>query len=223
MLYHFFILSWRFQLELVPKHGYRLERHHITTEDGYILETHRILHANYPDFQPTKPPVLCVPGVGSSAIDYVNGGPNKSLVYALVGLGFDLWLANTRGTKFSKRHVRLNPVVDKKEYWNFSFHEFGVYDNPAMIDYILALSSWEKLIYIGHSQGTTSFFVMNIEKPEYNQKILLGHMLAPVAFWSNIISPLFRYGLPSIEETLVVSIYMCLFRHFAFLIVVATR
>jgi len=37
------------------------------------------------------------------------------------------------------------------------FDEMGRYDSPAFIDYILAVTKREKLIYIGHSQGESSF------------------------------------------------------------------
>lgn len=40
----------------------------------------------------------------------------------------------------------------------------------------------DDLIYVGHSMGTTSLFVMLSEKPEYNEKIKLFIALAPVAY-----------------------------------------
>lgn len=55
-----------------------------------------------------------------------------------------------------------------------------------MIDYILAKTGEKKLFYIGHSQGTTSFFVMGSTRPEYNDKIRLMVALAPVAYMKNI-------------------------------------
>ena len=33
-------------------------------------------------------------------------------------------------------HTTLDPDVDKKQYWDFSYHEMGVYDNPAVLDFI---------------------------------------------------------------------------------------
>ncbi len=61
-----------------------------------------------------------------------------------------------------------------------------------MIDYVLQQTGFEKLHYIGHSQGTTSFFVMASERPAYNDKILSMQALAPVAFMSNLRSPFVR-------------------------------
>lgn len=61
-----------------------------------------------------------------------------------------------------------------------------------MIDYVLEQTGFEKLHYIGHSQGTTSFFVMGSQLPSYNDKILSMQALAPVAFMSNLRSPFVR-------------------------------
>lgn len=58
-------------------------------------------------------------------------------------------------------------------YWS----SLGQVDLPAMIDYALALSKQSALHYIGHSQGTTSFFVMASLKTEMNAKIKSMHAL----------------------------------------------
>lgn len=55
-----------------------------------------------------------------------------------------------------------------------------------MIDFVLAKTGQEKLYYVGHSQGTTAFFVMASEHPEYNEKIKLMVALAPVAFMESL-------------------------------------
>lgn len=44
--------------------------------------------------------------------------------------------------------------------------------------------------------GTTAFFVMCSEKPEYNDKIEIMHALAPVAYLSNARSPPIRVLVP---------------------------
>ena len=72
----------------------------------------------------------------------------------------------------------------------------GVYDLPATIDYILNATKKEKLSYIGHSQGTTSFWVMMSESPEYNNKINIMFALAPIAYTSNMFSPILRFLAP---------------------------
>lgn len=107
--------------------------------------------------------------------------------------GFDVWLANCRGNAYSTKHICHSPYsifpTKRKEYWSFSFHEIGIYDLPASIDYILEKTGQQKLQYIAHSQGATTFFVMISERPEYNEKIEMMHAIAPVVFLSNMYSP----------------------------------
>lgn len=62
------------------------------------------------------------------------------------------------------------------KFWDFSWHEIGIFDIPASIDYILKYTNQTKLSYVGHSQGVTSFFVMLSELPEYNDKINIGNL-----------------------------------------------
>ena len=69
----------------------------------------------------------------------------------------------------------------------------GIFDLPASIDYILDFTEQPDLHYIGHSQGTTAFFVMGSMRPDMNSKIRSMHALAPSAFGANQYSPLFRF------------------------------
>ena len=57
-----------------------------------------------------------------------------SWVKVLIDAGFDVWLGNNRGCIYSKGHTQFN----KKDfgYYNYSFYEMGVFDLPAIIDYI---------------------------------------------------------------------------------------
>jgi lysosomal acid lipase/cholesteryl ester hydrolase len=105
----------------------------------------------------------------------------------LADAGYDVWMGNARGNKNSRYHEWLSP--NSEVFWDFSWHEIGQFDLPAMIDYTLGQTGQSKLHYAGHSQGTTSFFVMASLKPEYNDKIITMHALAPVAFMSNLVSP----------------------------------
>lgn len=72
---------------------------------------------------------------------------NNSLAYLLADNGFDVWLANARGTEFSKNHTIFNAT--SIEYWNFSFHEMAKYDLPTIIDHILEITKQNALHYVG--------------------------------------------------------------------------
>jgi pimeloyl-ACP methyl ester carboxylesterase len=68
----------------------------------------------------------------------------------------------------------------------------GTKDLPAVIDYILRTTGSEQIFYAGHSMGTTMFYVLCSERPEYNSKIRGMFSLAPIAFMSNLKSPMLR-------------------------------
>lgn len=99
-------------------------------------------------------------------------------------------MGNARGTKFSRKHLTITANDD--EFWEFSWNEIGCYDLPAFIDFILAKTGQKSLHYVGHSQGTTSFFVMLSMLPGYSDKIRTFHGLTPVMHIRNP-SPLAQF------------------------------
>jgi lysosomal acid lipase/cholesteryl ester hydrolase len=126
-------------------------------------------------------------GMLSSSADFVVMGPNIGLLYMLADLGYDVWMGNSRGNRYSTSHISMFP--DTQAFWDFSFHEIGMYDLPAMIDYALLQTGQSKLHYVGHSQGTTAFWVMASMRPSYNTKMLSMQALAPAAYMHHTRSP----------------------------------
>ena len=119
--------------------------------------------------------------------------------YYLAERGYDVWLGNCRGNHYSRQHEKLDPQVDQT-YWNFSWDEMGKYDVPATLAKVQEVKgATTQLTYIGHSMGTTMFWVALQENPELTSNI--EHMigLGPVAKVSNMISPL-RHLAPWIHE-----------------------
>lgn len=175
------------QIGLLRKYGYTAENHRVTTRDGYHLGVHRCSGGPRSPPRAGKPVAFLMHGMLSSSADFVLMGPETSLVYMLSDLGYDVWLGNSRGNRYSNTHARLNN--ETREYWDFSWHEIGTRDLPAMIDFALARTGQSKLHYIGHSMGTTTYFVMISELPSYNDKIISSQMLAPSAYMHNVRSP----------------------------------
>lgn len=66
-----------------------------------------------------------------------------------------------------------------------SWHEIGMFDLPATIDYILKETGKEQLVYIGHSMGTTMLFTALSMDPSYNEKIKMAFLLSPIAYLAN--------------------------------------
>ncbi|KAL1140568.1 hypothetical protein AAG570_000498, partial [Ranatra chinensis] len=153
--------------------GFPTEVHKTVTEDGYILSLHRISN------NLGKPPVLIMHGLLAASDLWVVMKPEFSLPFILADAGYDVWLADGRGNAYSKSHVQYS--TKEKKFWDFTFHESGIYDIPAFIDYVLNSTGFKQLFYIGHSMGTTVFLVMASTRPEYNSKIKAAALLAPVA------------------------------------------
>lgn len=118
------------------------------------------------------------------------------VAFLLADASYDVWLGNFRGNGYSQGHRRWEYDGTRRHrshFWDFSIHELGVNDLPAMIDYILKANPvYEKIHYVGHSLGTTAYFIMTSERPGYNDKIQLMQALSPMAFHSNSPSPLAR-------------------------------
>ncbi|CAF4845735.1 unnamed protein product [Pieris macdunnoughi] len=147
-----------------------------------IQDTRKWLH-NFSNARPAK-----------STDDWLTSGVKSGLGYLLAEQGYDVWMGNARGNKYSRSNVRKSP--SEKDFWDFSFHEIGVIYLPTMIDFILKKTNKSSLIYIGHSQGTSTFFVMSSIRPEYNAKIDLMIALSPIAWMSHLKSPLLNYLKP---------------------------
>ncbi|KAJ8673199.1 hypothetical protein QAD02_004461 [Eretmocerus hayati] len=168
--------------QIINRVGYPSEQHIVSTEDGYYLTVHRI---------PGKPgsmPVFLQHGMFSSSFDWVVAGRDRGLAFILADQGYDVWLGNTRGNLYSSCHTHYTP--DDQEFWNFSWHEMGVYDTTAVVEYITKATN-QNLIYIGHSMGTTMSYVMAIERPDVASKVKAIFSLSPVVYVSNAKSFLF--------------------------------
>lgn len=174
-------------LRLMKSAGYEGESYQVTTEDGYILTLHRVLPAKE---NRKKFPVFLMHGIFANAADFFIAGPKVALPFLLADNGYDVWMGNARGSKHSPNHKVYSS--NSNEFWNFSWHEIGLYDLPAMIDFMLKQTKTSRTFYIGHSQGTTEFLVMLSTRPEYNDKIIQAHLMAPAAFMKNQPNPLTR-------------------------------
>ncbi|XP_025265045.1 lipase 3-like isoform X2 [Camponotus floridanus] len=176
---------------MVRKAGYPVESHVVMTEDGYFLTLHRIPGGN------DSLPVLLQHGGLCSSADWVVLGKGKAFAYLLADQGYDVWLGNFRGNTYSKAHIFLSPL--NSTFWNFSFHEMGIYDLPAMITFITNMRSQPLHTYIGHSMGTTSFFIMASERSKIAQMVQMMVGLAPAVLVNHLQSPL-QYLFPFKSE-----------------------
>lgn len=117
--------------------------------------------------------------------------------YYLADKGYDVWMGNFRGNRYSRKHTVWNPDVDD-EYWQFTWDQMAEFDLTAMIDYVIDATGYPKLFFVGHSMGTTVFFATMASKPEYNDKIVVMAALGPAAYMTHMSSPPLVYLSPSV-------------------------
>uniref|UniRef100_A0A4W6ESM0 Lipase n=2 Tax=Lates calcarifer TaxID=8187 RepID=A0A4W6ESM0_LATCA len=172
--------------EIIRRWGYPAEEHEVLTEDGYILTVNRIPQGLRCSAGP-RPAVFLQHGLLAAGSNWITNLPNSSLGYVLADAGYDVWMGNSRGNTWSRKHQTLKP--DQEDFWRFSHDEMALKDLPAVINYILKVTGQEQIYYIGHSQGTTIAFIAFSTLPDLASKIKLFFGLAPVATAGSATSP----------------------------------
>lgn len=144
--------------------AYQFDHYEVQTEDGPIIALFRVRLTpeglgKLPVNQ--KPnvhrPIFLQHGLTSCADSWFLNGQKGSIGFHLVDQGYDVFVGNNRGNKYSKEH--RNPNVTENEFWSFSFDEMGQFDLPANYKKILSFfPKGQKIFYIAHSQGTSQMF-----------------------------------------------------------------
>ncbi|ODV92073.1 hypothetical protein CANCADRAFT_82015 [Tortispora caseinolytica NRRL Y-17796] len=166
-------------VDICNARGYESEVHYTATKDGFLLALHRITgRTNQPPNQVRKPVVYLHHGLlMCSEVWVVNENPKLSLAFALSDFGYDVWLGNNRGNKYSKKHLYCIP--SQTQFWNFCIDDFALYDIPNSIDFILNATGCKSLAYIGFSQGSAQAFASLSIHPELNRKVSAFIAIAP--------------------------------------------
>lgn len=126
--------------DLVTQAGFRHKRYEVATEDGYILQLHRIVNEgafNVVYFQH---------GVLDNAIAWLVQGRDQSQAYLAYRLGFDVWFGNFRGVyprKVTKERQSENESKDKenKNYWDYTIDHLAKYDLQAFMEEIIQVKT----------------------------------------------------------------------------------
>ncbi|CAG9761044.1 unnamed protein product [Ceutorhynchus assimilis] len=162
--------------ERAQNNGFLLEEHQVTTEDEYTLPLYRLKNL---DGSYGSQPIFLQHGMTADAACMMVNKEN-SISYYLARKGYDVWLGNYRNCD-SCTHATL--TTSDPKYWDFSYHENGLYDLPANFEYIKNLTG-QKIIHIGHSMGSTGLAAYASVKPmEAEKYIKHAILLAPAIYF----------------------------------------
>ncbi|KAK9450877.1 Alpha/Beta hydrolase protein [Limtongia smithiae] len=169
--------------ELCGLFGHEVEEHVVRTADGYVLGLHRVLAKGETieqrrRQQVQRPVVYLHHGLlMDSEIWTCVTDARRSLPLVLVEAGYDVWVGNNRGNKYSKKHVLMSSA--DAAFWDFSMDELAMYDIPDTIEYVLDATGAGDLAYIGFSQGSAQAFGALALYPALNRKVRVFVALAP--------------------------------------------
>jgi len=143
--------------------GLNLEEINVITEDRYILSIWELTSKDINNRNGKS--IILQHGLLDGAFTWVIL-EEKSLAKLLCDEGYKVYLPNIRGSKFSKSHLDYDISLNS-EFWDFSFDEIAEYDLTAIISLIKKRDNVDKLDYIGHSQGTLTFFLNYMSNPDF--------------------------------------------------------
>ncbi|KAF2725386.1 alpha/beta-hydrolase [Polychaeton citri CBS 116435] len=184
-------------VELCELYGYYAEEHIVQTKDGYLLGLHRL------GWKRGEEETINTGQTTNKKVVYLHHGlmmnsevwvclteRERCLPFVLVEQGYDVWLGNNRGNKYSKKSLRHSPT--EAAFWDFSMDQFAFHDIPDSIDYILSTTQQPSLSYIGFSQGTAQAFAALSIHPTLNHKVdvfvALAPAMAPPGLASGVVS-----------------------------------
>eukprot|EP00299_Pterocystis_sp_00344_P007099 c2132_g1_i1.p1 GENE.c2132_g1_i1~~c2132_g1_i1.p1 ORF type:complete len:429 (-),score=61.21 c2132_g1_i1:71-1237(-) len=167
--------------QIVESYGYVCTTHSVTTRDGYILTVFRIRSKSV--ITNSQPVALLWHGLLDSAYTWIYSGA-QALPFSLCNQGYDVWLANNRGTSFSLRHAFM--PSSHVDFWKFTWDDFARFDLPDVVNFIKKETDTTSISYVGHSEGTTQMFACLSENPEFASNLNCFIGLGPAVFTSHV-------------------------------------
>lgn len=115
--------------------------YNVGTKDGFVLQVQRMKREG-------ASAVYLQHGLLDSSCTWVMNTRVESLGFALYDAGYDVWLGNSRGNRFS------NQMVNGSHFdWYWSMDELAQYDVDAVLNYVTNTTGKDRIAWIGHSRG----------------------------------------------------------------------
>lgn len=163
--------------------GMDIEHQTIETQDGYLLKMHKVID---PDAE-ARPdgrggfPVLLLHGLFQSSGSFVTSEDRSLAFWLAKNGGYQVYLGNTRGV-FDMGHRSFSR--NDPRFWDWTIRELAMYDLPALVEHACRESGYDKIAFIGHSQGNAIAFIsLSLGMcPSLGKKLSVFIALAPAVY-----------------------------------------
>ncbi|RKP00236.1 hypothetical protein CXG81DRAFT_13482, partial [Caulochytrium protostelioides] len=154
-----------------------------------------------------RPPVVLWHGLANRSCTFVcNNIRSHNLALVLADAGYDVWLPNTRMHRLA-RCFRGPGGDNGAAAWDWDIEDLATDDFPAVLEYIRIVTQWERVTYLGYSQGACLALMGLALKPELNNSlrccVALAAALKPQPSCSRIINTFLHVARPGRVYSLV--------------------
>ncbi|XP_077211599.1 lipase 1 [Tasmannia lanceolata] len=170
--------------QLIRPLGYPCEEHTVETKDGFLLAVQRIPYSTGGIKVKPGPPIFLQHGLFQGGDTWFANSVEESLGFILANHGFDVWVGNVRGTRWSHGHISLSEK--EKAFWDWSWQELAHYDLVDMINYVYSMTN-SKIFFVGHSQGTIMALAA-FTQPDIVHMVEAAALLCPISYLGHITS-----------------------------------
>ncbi|CAO2814895.1 unnamed protein product [Amaranthus hypochondriacus] len=170
--------------QLIIPNGYPCSEHSVETKDGFVLALQRVSSSHVLRLR-RGPPVLLVHGLFMAGDAWFLNSREESLGFILADHGFDVWVGNVRGTRWSHGHVSLSERA--KAFWDWSWEDLALYDLAAMLEFIYQETK-SKVFLVGHSQGTIMSLAA-LTQPDIVKRVEAAALLCPISYLEHVNAP----------------------------------
>ncbi|BGO98691.1 Alpha/Beta hydrolase fold [Rhodotorula toruloides] len=165
--------------------GFDVVEQTVETKDGYLLKMFKVVCLKKKEKVHSDGrkgfPVLIQHGLFQSCGSFITS-EERSLAFWLAEHGdYQVYLGNARGV-FEMGHSWLKRSDPR--FWDYNIKELALYDLPAMVDHVRRDTGYDKIAFIGHSQGNATMFCALAQGmvPELGEKLSLFIALAPAVY-----------------------------------------
>ena len=128
--------------EICQENGFGTESYTLVTPDDYVLSLYRI-PGTFSEMKAgtKKPAVLMMHAQDCDMMEWVWNDADRANAFILARAGYDVWMGNNRGNRYSNGHLTMN--TQDHEYWDYYQEDMGLKDLPTLIDFILETTGLE--------------------------------------------------------------------------------